>query len=86
MGRVEPATVVDHIVPHNGNHVLFWRQDNWQPCCDWHHNAVKKKLELLFKDKQVDITDLRLDSPKAVAIAKDTPRRVAIGVDGWPVS
>jgi len=28
-----PATVVDHIVPHRGNAVLFWDIKNWQPLC-----------------------------------------------------
>ena len=27
------ATVVDHIVPHRGNPVLFWDEGNWQPLC-----------------------------------------------------
>ena len=31
--RVVVATVVDHIVPHKGDKVLFWDHDNWQPLC-----------------------------------------------------
>jgi 5-methylcytosine-specific restriction protein A len=30
MGRLLPATVVDHIIPHKGNKGLFWDQANWQ--------------------------------------------------------
>ena len=30
---VMPATVVDHIVPHNGNDELFWDRSNWQSLC-----------------------------------------------------
>jgi len=30
---ITPATVVDHIVPHKGNEVLFWDQSNWQSLC-----------------------------------------------------
>lgn len=30
-GEVEPATVVDHIIPHRGNKQLFWDEENWQP-------------------------------------------------------
>ena len=26
-----PANTVDHIVPHRGDHGLFWDRDNWQP-------------------------------------------------------
>jgi hypothetical protein len=29
-GRVVPATVVDHIEAHRGDHQLFWEQKNWQ--------------------------------------------------------
>jgi 5-methylcytosine-specific restriction protein A len=32
-GRVEVATVVDHVVPHKGNMDLFWRRENWQSLC-----------------------------------------------------
>lgn len=34
----QPATVVDHIVPHKGNDALFWAQWNWQPATDRAHN------------------------------------------------
>jgi 5-methylcytosine-specific restriction protein A len=37
-GKLTPATVVDHIIPHRGNMKLFWDQDNWQPLCREHHN------------------------------------------------
>lgn len=32
-GRVKPATVVDHIIPHKGDKVLFDDRANWQPLC-----------------------------------------------------
>ena len=32
-GRLEPATVVDHIVPHRGDTRLFWNKANWQSLC-----------------------------------------------------
>ena len=35
----QPATVVDHIVPHRGNQALFWDvENNWQPLCQTCHN------------------------------------------------
>ena len=37
-GRLIPATVVDHIVPHRGNQALFWDEGNWQPLCAACHN------------------------------------------------
>jgi len=32
-GKLTPATVVDHIIPHRGDMTLFWDQNNWQPMC-----------------------------------------------------
>jgi 5-methylcytosine-specific restriction protein A len=33
-GRLVPATVVDHIIPHRGDQTLFWdKENNWQPLC-----------------------------------------------------
>lgn len=40
----EPATDVDHIVPHKGNHELFWDRDNWQALCH-HCHSVKTATE-----------------------------------------
>jgi 5-methylcytosine-specific restriction protein A len=44
-GRIEIATVVDHIKPHQGDQVLFWNRDNWQPLCKPHHDSDKKLIE-----------------------------------------
>ena len=32
------ATVVDHIVPHRGDQLLFWDQENWQALCKGCHD------------------------------------------------
>jgi len=37
-GRIEVATVVDHIVPHRGDPARFWDERNWQPLCKPHHD------------------------------------------------
>ena len=37
-GKLTPATVVDHIIPHRGNQQLFWDESNWQPLCENCHN------------------------------------------------
>src|SRR5689334_15702372 len=43
-GRVTPATVVDHIVPHKGDTALFWdTENNWQPLCKPHHDRDKQR-------------------------------------------
>ena len=38
-GRVVPATIVDHVVPHRGDQRLFWDQTNWAPACKPCHDA-----------------------------------------------
>jgi 5-methylcytosine-specific restriction enzyme A len=38
-GRVVPATVVDHVVPHRGDAALFWDQANWAALCKPCHDA-----------------------------------------------
>lgn len=45
LGRTTAATVVDHVKPHRGDPVLFWRQSNWQGLCDPCHNRVKQHEE-----------------------------------------
>ena len=37
-GWVVAATVVDHIVPHEGDPFWFWDRDNWQPLCKRCHD------------------------------------------------
>ena len=37
-GRLTPATVVDHIIPHRGDKALFWDEKNWQPLCKRCHD------------------------------------------------
>lgn len=44
-GWVTAATVVDHIVAHQGDQELFWDQANWQPLCKPCHDSVKKAEE-----------------------------------------
>jgi HNH endonuclease. len=45
VGRVEAATVVDHVTPHRGDQSLFWRRSNWQPLCATHHSRDKQREE-----------------------------------------
>lgn len=35
---VRSAVVVDHIIPHNDDPVLFWDRENWQGLCTSHHS------------------------------------------------
>lgn len=42
-GIVTPSDVVNHIVPHNGDPVLFWDESNWESLCFSDHNAETAK-------------------------------------------
>ncbi len=44
-GRVTPATIVDHIAPHQGDQELFWDESNWQPLCKPCHDSIKAREE-----------------------------------------
>ena len=45
-GHVVAATVVDHIVPHRGDPVLFWSSEtNWQALCATCHNTATAKYD-----------------------------------------
>lgn len=37
-GKLSPATVVDHVIPHRGNMQLFWDENNWQALCKRCHD------------------------------------------------
>lgn len=39
-GVLEPATDVDHVIPHKGNRALFFDQKNWRGFC---HSCHSKK-------------------------------------------
>ncbi|WP_341796171.1 MULTISPECIES: HNH endonuclease [unclassified Pseudomonas] len=44
-GRTAAARVVDHIIAHRGDMVLFWDQTNWQSLCKPCHDSVKQAEE-----------------------------------------
>jgi len=44
-GRVSAGCIVDHIIPHRGDMVLFWDRSNWQSLCKPCHDIVKKREE-----------------------------------------
>lgn len=43
-GRVEAATVADHVTPHRGDWMLFW-EGELQSLCAHHHNSAKHSEE-----------------------------------------
>jgi 5-methylcytosine-specific restriction protein A len=38
-GRLQAATVVDHVLPHCNDPVLFWDEANWAALCKPCHDA-----------------------------------------------
>lgn len=40
-----PATTVDHVIPHRGDKRLFWFRANWQPLCTPCHSSAKQRAE-----------------------------------------
>lgn len=43
--RYKPSTLVDHIIPHEGDLTLFWDVENWQALCGPCHQ-VKTRIEM----------------------------------------
>jgi 5-methylcytosine-specific restriction protein A len=59
--RLTPATVVDHKVPHRGDQVLFWSEDNWQSLCKTHHDGAKHSEEMTGRVRGCDASGQPLD-------------------------
>ena len=47
------ADVVDHIIPHRGDHELFWDQTNWQPLCYSCHSIKTTTIDNKLSDYDV---------------------------------
>ena len=53
-GRRHPrSAVVDHKVPHKGNHVLFYDPANLWSLCKAHHDSAKQQEEKLGYSTQI---------------------------------
>ena len=72
VGRITAATVVDHVVPHDGDQAKFWDASHWQACCKWHHDSIKQMLERMYQRRKIPATELWLTS--------DTAKRLTMGV------
>lgn len=53
-GKVTPATVVDHIIPHKGDQALFWDTTNWQSLCKTCHDTKTAREDGAFGRGKVD--------------------------------
>jgi len=61
-GRTTPATIVDHIVPHNNNYSAFWDTNNWQSLCATCHSGIKRIAEQHGYSQACDINGLPIDT------------------------
>lgn len=62
IGRVSPATVVDHKIPHRGDMTLFWDKDNWQSLCDTCHSSIKQQEESTGTVRGCDLSGVPVDA------------------------
>ena len=60
-GKVTPAKVVDHVIPHKGDRSLFWDSGNWQSLCYRHHNSTKQSMERATQYEPCDVEGIPLD-------------------------
>ena len=61
-GRLEAATVVDHITPHRGDLDLFWQHGNHQSLCAPCHSSTKQREDWLdAQANQVTLDGYRID-------------------------
>lgn len=60
-GRLSPATVVDHVVPHRGDERLFFDPQNLQSLCKSCHDAIKQRLEKSGYEAGGDINGIPFD-------------------------
>jgi 5-methylcytosine-specific restriction protein A len=59
-GKLTPATVADHVVPHHGDYNLFVL-GKLQSLCAFHHNSTKKYYEARGYSMQVDACGWPID-------------------------
>ncbi len=67
--RVEPATVVNHRIPHKGDRALFFDPANLQSLCKPHHDGPIQRTERRGVSTQVDARGYPVD-PLHLAYAK----------------
>lgn len=61
IGRIVPATIVDHVKPHKGNRQRFFNPDNTQSLCKACHDRHKQAQERNGTLAGADVDGLPLD-------------------------
>jgi len=70
IGRIEAATIVDHVDPHHGDPEKFWNSGMWQSCCKWHHDSIKQSLERMYAVGRIPLSELWLTSETAKRLSR----------------
>ena len=63
-GKITVATIVDHVIPHKGDSVLFNDMRNWQPLCKAHHDRAKQRVDVHGFSTEVDASTGLYRDPK----------------------
>jgi 5-methylcytosine-specific restriction protein A len=56
LGRLLPATVVDHVIPHRGDERLFWDQCNWRAMSKRCHDSKTAREDGGFGNARASTT------------------------------
>src|SRR5262245_29953476 len=59
-GKVVPASVADHVIPHHGDPNLFW-QGELQSLCTMHHSSSKRFEELRGYTRDIGVDGWPVD-------------------------
>jgi 5-methylcytosine-specific restriction protein A len=60
-GKLVPATVVDHVLPHRGDQRLFWDVNNWQSLChECHSRKTYSEVRESKKQKPAEDPDMNI--------------------------
>lgn len=63
-GCVTPATLTDHLYPHQGDRDLFWRSEWWVSSCDSCHSGMKQAAERQGKSALDTLAHLLRRTPR----------------------
>jgi len=81
-GLETPTEVVDHVVPFARNKTRLLDPANLQPSCKWHHDNIKRTLELQWRLGYLPESALWLNSVHAKALTRQR-YLVPINVHGY---
>lgn len=73
-----PATVVDHLIPHQGSNELFRKLDNHIPLCVYCHNTVTTKFDRYAKFGVLNQEKVKWLNAKRFPTEKWSPKKIKV--------